>query len=168
MNNLTPSSLCDTFLDFRATTPLLCAYEFMDISRKPISEYETLVSFASRRNWCFDLDKAKKFLQDRKNALVVTCEKEKIQWVSKGFTRMTGYEADEAKGKLPKFLQGVETSLETRKIIRNNILIRTDFSGNVVNYRKNGEKYICKVDIFPIFDNHDTLVNFVAFEREVA
>jgi PAS domain S-box-containing protein len=140
----------------------------MDISRKPISEYETLASFANRRNWCFDFAKAKKFLQDRKNALVVTCEKEKIQWVSKGFTRMTGYEADEVKGKFPKFLQGAETSQETRKIIRNNISIRTEFSGNVVNYRKNGEKYICKVDIFPIFDNDNTLVNFVAFEREVA
>lgn len=167
MTNLSPNTHCDTFKEYSSMIPLLTAYEFMDIARNEVSEYDTLEVFAKAKNWSIDLNKMKRFLQNRRNTIVVTCEKERIEWVSKGFTRMTGYESEEAIGNSPKFLQGKGTSSETRGLIRNKLNSHEKFSGQVINYRKNGEQYICKVDIFPVFSKSQDLVNFVAFEQEI-
>jgi PAS domain S-box-containing protein len=167
MTNLSSNTNCDTFSEFNPVTPLSAAYEFMEISRNDKSEYTAIEDFAQSRNWNFDLNKIKRFLQDRSNTIVVTCEKEKIEWVSKGFTRMTGYVSDEAVGQFPRFLQGTETAIEAKKAIRNKITIAEKYSGKIVNYRKNGELYLCKVDILPVYDKDNSLVNFIAFEHEV-
>lgn len=167
MTNLSSDINCDTFSEFRSSVPLLAAYEFMNINRRENSDYESLEKFSQFRNWSFDLNRLKRFLQNRKNTIVVTCEKEKIEWVSKGFTRMTGYASDEAVGNSPKFLQGKDTSVKTRGQIRGKLTTQEKFSGEVINYRKNGEQYICKVEILPVYDTKNELVNFVAFEYEV-
>ncbi|MBY0427566.1 MAG: hypothetical protein K2Q22_18160 [Cytophagales bacterium] len=40
------------------------------------------------------------------------------------------------------------------------------FQGDLVNYRKDGEPYVCKVEIWPVFDSQGKHVNFVAFETD--
>jgi PAS domain S-box-containing protein len=167
MINLSSNTSCDTFNNFSPATPLSAAYEFMEISRKDRSEYTIFEDFAQSRNWNFDLNKVKRFLQDRNNTIVVTCEKEKIEWVSKSFTRMTGYGSNEAIGQFPKFLQGSETEKAVKQAIRSKINVAEKYSGKIINYRKNGEMYLCKVDIFPIYSKSNSLVNFIAFEHEV-
>jgi PAS domain S-box-containing protein len=167
MTNLSPNTNCNTFNEFRPATPLSAAYEFMEISRNDTSEFETLENFAVSNEWHFDLNKLKRFLQDRKNAIVVTCKNEQIEWVSKGFIRMTGYNAHEAIGQFPKFLQGIDTTSEAKHGIRQKIDEQERYSGKIVNYRKNGEKYLCKVEILPVYDSQENLVNFIAFEHEV-
>jgi PAS domain S-box-containing protein len=167
MIHLSSNTNCDTFKEFSPATPLSAAYEFMEISRKDRSEYTVLEDFAQSRNWRFDMNKIKRFLHDRNNTIVVTCEKEKIEWVSKGFTRMTGYGSNEAIGQFPKFLQGFDTEMTSKQAIRRKITIEEKYSGKIINYRKNGEKYLCKVDILPIYDRENCLVNFIAFEHEV-
>ncbi len=167
MIHLSSNTNCDTFSEFSPVTPLSAAYEFMEISRKDRSEYNVLEYFAQSRNWNFDLNRIKRFLQNRNNTIVVTCEREKIEWVSKGFTRMTGYGSNEAIGQFPRFLQGSETSVEAKKSIRTKISVAEKYSGKIVNYRKNGEIYLCKVDILPVYDKSNSLVNFIAFEHEI-
>ncbi len=167
MINLSPNTNCNSFKDFRPATPLSAAYEFLEISRTDLSEFDLIETFAESKNWNFDLDKIKRFLQDRKNTIVVTCENQQIEWVSKGFTRMTGYNSYEAIGQFPKFLQGAQTTLEAKSKIRGKISSREKYSGKIINYRKNGEVYLCKVDILPIYDVQEKLVNFIAFEYEV-
>lgn len=167
MTNLSPNSHCDTFKQYRVSVPLLAAYEFISVNRNDNPEYNLLEAFAKEKDWSIDLYKIKRFLQNRKNTIVVTCQKEKIEWVSKGFTRMTGYVSEEAIGNSPKFLQGKETCVQTRGEIRNKLDTHQKFSGEVINYRKNGELYICKVDILPVYNSQHDLVNFLAFEQEV-
>jgi PAS domain S-box-containing protein len=167
MINLSSNTSCDTFNNFSPATPLCAAYEFIEISRKDRSEYTIFEDFAQARNWNFDLNKVKRFLQDRNNTIVVTCEKEKIEWVSKSFTRMTGYGSSEAIGKFPKFLQGSETEKIAKQAIRSKINAVEKYSGKIINYRRNGEMYFCKVDILPVYDKSNSLVNFIAFEHEV-
>jgi len=164
---LSSNTNCNTFKEFSPSTPLSAAYEFMEISRNDKSDFSYLENFAKSKNWNFDLNKIKRFLQDRKNTIVVTCEIERIEWVSKSFTRMTGYVSEEAIGQFPKFLQGSETASEAKKTIRGKINNQEKYSGTIVNYRKNGELYICKVEILPIYDTSKSLVNFIAFEQEV-
>lgn len=167
MTNLSTKVHCDTFKEVRVVSPLLHAFEFMSIAGNGASEYEFLKEYAKNKAWKFDLNIVFNFMKLRENAVVITCPNEKIQWVNKGFTRMTGFAFSEAVGKSPNFLQGKETSLETRQLIRESINIRTTFSGQVINYRKDGASYVCRVDILPVFNQDNVLSNFIALEHEL-
>ena len=100
-------------------------------------------------------------------AVVVTNLVENILWVNNSFSKMTGYSRREVYNKRPKMLQGKKTDLiariKIRKCISNRFLCNTD----ILNYRKNGQEYLCRVEIHPIYNHGKELVNFLAFEEEI-
>ena len=98
--------------------------------------------------------------------MVLTNATRKIEWVSQGFEEMMGYNQDEVLGKKPSILQGEETSSDEVSRIRGLLDDGKRVSSKLVNYRKNGERYICAVDILPIFNNKAELVHFLGIEYE--
>ncbi|TVQ06821.1 MAG: PAS domain-containing protein [Bacteroidetes bacterium] len=105
-------------------------------------------------------------LATKYDALVLTDTSKIIQWVNDGFYSMTGYNADEAIGQSPRFLQGPATSPESQKTFKKGFASAEPFSGEVINYRKDGEIYACKLTIFPIRNADDLIVNYLALENE--
>lgn len=100
-----------------------------------------------------------------KIAVILTDANKRIIWVNEDFTSITGYSLSEALGKKPgDILQGpnseVESILRMRRSLKNHLPLRED----ITNYRKNGEEYICKLVIHPIFNRNHELTNFIAFE----
>ena len=80
---------------------------------------------------------------------------------------MTGYSELFAKGTRAKFLQGRNTEKDVLNTIQQAIKQRKLVDCVLTNYRKSGESYLCRVKIFPMFNKHNELVNFVALEGEV-
>jgi len=109
-----------------------------------------------------------RFLITPYEAIVLTNTTLVIEWVSSGFSRMTGYTADEVTGKTPKLLQGIHTSEITRKKIREHIHKQQPFTETLINYRKNKEEYLCRVSVLPMHNSHNQLTHFLALESEVA
>ena len=97
-------------------------------------------------------------------AVILTDDQRRIRWVNEDFTHITGYTLPEVIGKKPSLLQGPETEKETVRRMRRSLEAKVPFKDSVTNYRKNGEKYECKLVIHPVFDEHQNLSNFVAFE----
>lgn len=97
-------------------------------------------------------------------AIIITDHSRHILWVNEDFTEITGYDLEEVKGKNPKFLQGKETKKETVAKIKKQLSLGHPFKGEIINYRKNGEKYPCKLVIHPIRNEKNELTNFIAFE----
>jgi len=60
---------------------------------------------------------------------------------------------------------GEKTDLIVSNEIREAIILKQPFEKTVLNYKKNGETYICKIKGFPIFDLKGKLSNFIAFEK---
>lgn len=97
-------------------------------------------------------------------AIVLTDAKRKIIWVNDGFTKMTGYSLSEVVGKKPSILQGPDSEVSVIERIRKCLDRKIPLKENITNYRKNGESYICKLVVHPIFGNEGSLTNFIAFE----
>ena len=167
MLNLPSKTHCDTYVGIQLTTPLLIGLEF---SRKPRpsaqDDWQQLEQLKAERGWQFDLEAARPYLEGTLSAVVVTNPQQQITWVSKGFTRMTGYGAQEAYARKPSFLQGEKTLPETRQEIRRRLARREAFEGTLINYRKSGVAYACEVHIFPVLDHQNQLVNFIALEKD--
>ena len=98
-------------------------------------------------------------------AVILTDPQQRIIWVNDDFTAITGYSLGESIGRIPgKMLQGPKTDPEVIERIRKAIQQRISFRDQLTNYRKNGEPYLCKLVIHPVFDRNQELTNFIAFE----
>ncbi|MDW7692350.1 PAS domain-containing protein [Flammeovirgaceae bacterium SG7u.111] len=99
--------------------------------------------------------------------IVITDKHTNLVWVSSNFSKMTGYFLDEVKGmRPPELLHGEETSEELKTKIRERLQNRKRVKAEIVNYRKNGERYICLLDIRPVINFNGDVVNFLAIEHE--
>lgn len=129
------------------------------------NDLETLLNLDTEINWKFDHDL---ILKNNYDALVLTDASQAIQWVNKGFSKMTGYPANYALGKSPKFLQGDNTCLETTSRIRKQLGGKEIFSEVVINYRRNKDVYKCEITIIPLYNRDNNHTHFLAIEKEVA
>lgn len=101
------------------------------------------------------------------STLVLTDLTKTILWTSQSFLGMTGYARDEAVGKTPKLLQGVDTDPITLRRVNEALKQAEPVSADLLNYRKNGDSYICRASIQPLYNSERELTHFLAVEQEV-
>ncbi|WP_395752562.1 PAS domain S-box protein [Prosthecobacter sp.] len=102
------------------------------------------------------------------NAVVVTDEQGRIEWVNEGFTRMTGWKMAEVLGRKPgSFLQGPGTSAETVRLISSSLKENSGVKTEILNYHRSGRSYWTALEIQPIRDEDGEVVNFMAIESDV-
>lgn len=131
-----------------------------------LPELHFLQNFATKHNW----DVSHHFLNaaaEGTQAVIITNLVEQILWVNKSFIKMTGYSGREVYDRSPKMLQGKDTALIARIQIRKCISNRSVCSTDILNYRKNGQQYWCRVEIHPVYNHDRELVNFLSFEQEI-
>lgn len=98
-------------------------------------------------------------------AVILTDATRKILWVNDDFTKITGYSLPEVFGQNPgRILQGPESEKDAIQQIRQGLKSNMPFRGEITNYRKSGEEYLCRLVIHPVFDNDQRLTNYIAFE----
>ena len=90
-----------------------------------------------------------------------------LVWVNPSFTRVTGYEHDEAVGRNCRFLQGPKTDPAAVDGIRAAIADRRTHTTTLLNYRKDGTAFWNQLSISPVFDGAGTLVSFVGVQTDV-
>jgi PAS domain S-box-containing protein len=123
-----------------------------------------LQAFAEHHHWRVDWNLEKLLLAEERVALVTDLA-QVIKFATPNMIAMNGYAAEEVLGKQPKMFQGSNTDPETRREIREAIIRRIPFKGNILNYRKDGSPYQCLVEEYPVWNRCGTLVHFVAFEK---
>ncbi len=99
--------------------------------------------------------------------LVLTDLSKTILWTSRSFLTMTGYAHSEAVGRTPRILQGPDTSSEAVLLVRESLKRANSVKTDLLNYRKNGEPYLCRVAIDPLYNTQGELTHFLAVESEV-
>ncbi len=97
--------------------------------------------------------------------IIVTDAKLSIVFASQNITKMNGYTPEEVIGNSPTMFQGKNTSTIVSKQIGKAIQLHEPFEKTVINYKKNGETYICMIKGYPIFNQKGEVSHFIAFER---
>jgi diguanylate cyclase (GGDEF)-like protein/PAS domain S-box-containing protein len=90
-----------------------------------------------------------------------------ILFANHAFEVMTGYSQDELLGRSCAILQGPQTSAETILAMCYSLATSQPFTGELLNYRKDGSPFWNDLSIDPVFDPDGQLTHFVGIQRDV-
>lgn len=102
------------------------------------------------------------------NSVIITDSAGLIEYVNEGFTKMTGYEANEVLGKKPgAVLQGPHTDAATVKKLRAQMALGVPIYEEILNYNKKGDSYWISLAINPVKDEHGAINKFISIQADI-
>lgn len=132
-------------------------------------ELALLDEFQQTYNWQLSRRQWQNYLKSLQqgSTLVLTDSAKTILWASQSFLSMTGYTPNEVLGQRPWMLQGKNTDPATVTYIREQLNQAKSVKADLVNYRKNGDAYVCRLSIDPLHNSFGDLTHFMAVEHAV-
>ena len=97
----------------------------------------------------------------------ITAPDRRIVLTNEAFLASVGYTEAEVLGRNCRFMQGPNSDPQTVGRIRAALQDQTPFSGEILNYRKDGSAFWNDLSISPVFDAAGTLTHFVGITRDV-
>lgn len=102
------------------------------------------------------------------NSVIITNSEGLIEYVNRGFERLTGYTLSEVKGRKPgSFLQGPDTNPETVQRIRQKLAAHEPFYEEILNYSNNGDTYWISLAINPVWNEKGELEKFISVQANI-
>ena len=108
-----------------------------------------------------------KGLEQSPAIVVITDSKGNIEYVNPTFSRITGYSLQEVIGKNPRILKSGNQDAEFYKNLWVTILGGEDWSGEMLNKKKNGVYYWESALISPIKDEDGQILHFIAIKEDI-
>lgn len=99
------------------------------------------------------------------NLAIITDPIGRIIWVNIAFTRHTGYELEEIKGKGTYFLHGPRTDLSTQDEIMVSLKKHEYKSFEILNYTKTGVEYWVDMSFSPIYDESNQIIRYISIQN---
>ena len=88
-------------------------------------------------------------------------------FVSREFSIQTGYSEKESLGRNCRFLQGPETEPNDIDQIRVAIKLKKKITIDILNYKKNGEKFWNRLRIRPLYDEKGNVIFFAGDQNPI-
>jgi PAS domain S-box-containing protein len=103
------------------------------------------------------------------NAVIITDNRGKIEWVNDGFTQITGYRLDELNGSFGDVLRkGDANSPLYSGIFKTILRSRKPATFEALNYTKNGKQYWCQTRLTPMFDENGNVYKLICIESDIS
>jgi two-component system, cell cycle sensor histidine kinase and response regulator CckA len=90
-----------------------------------------------------------------------------IIYVNPAFERITGYSAKEVVGRNFRFLQGQNSDRQMAHDIQSAMEEHRNFSGMILNYRKDGSEFWNEITVAPVADDRREVTHFVGTHADV-
>ena len=115
-----------------------------------------------------DLQRLSLIAEETVNGVVITDRFGKIEWINKGFVKISGYSLNEVIHKTPgSFLQGPGTSEESINYLSNQIKAKQPFVCEIINYHKKGYSYWIRINGQPLYNFRGVHTGFFAIEEDI-
>ncbi|MDR3668129.1 MAG: response regulator [Ignavibacteriaceae bacterium] len=101
-------------------------------------------------------------------SVVITNRDGDIEYVNQKFCDLTGYSKEEAQGKNPKILNSGHHDKKFYEELWNTILAGNNWSGEMLNKKKNGDLFWEAALISPLINSKGEIINFVAVKDDIS
>ncbi len=88
-------------------------------------------------------------------------------YANDAFTRLTGYASDEALDRNCRFLHGPETSPVLSRKLGRAIAAGEQIEVEIINYRKDGTKFLNRLTLAPIRDESEMLTAYIGLQSDI-
>lgn len=126
----------------------------------------TLVDVTSRKELSDDLLFMRQIVEHSPFIVMKTDAEQKITYVNKQFTEVTGYGAEEVLGKTPAFLKA-DDDTNDYEAMWETLSSGKSWSGEFINKKKNGEKYFEVATLVPLKDRGGKISHIVKSAKDV-
>ena len=124
-----------------------------------ISEYKLLEEH---------LSKISVAVEQSKSTVVITDTNGNIEYVNPSFTEITGYTAEEVKGKNTRILKHNLNDPNVYTNLWNTITSGKEWQGELLNRKKNGDVYWELVSISPVKNSEGVITNYLAVKEDIS
>lgn len=112
-------------------------------------------------------------VQNAEDAILITTAnadgaRSKIVFANPAFLKMTGYSADELLGQSPSILHGPQTDAAVIQMQRDALARGESFSGETINYKKDGAEFNVAWHISPVRDQNGEITHLISVQRNVS
>jgi nitrogen fixation negative regulator NifL len=107
-------------------------------------------------------------LESADNAIVITNRDGAIVWGNPAFTELTGYSADEIRGKNPRLLKSDRHDRAFYKQIWDTITSGGVWRGEIINRRKDASLYTEEMTITPLRDRRGEITHFIGIKQDIS
>jgi two-component system, sensor histidine kinase and response regulator len=115
-----------------------------------------------------DLQKLALVAQRTANSVLMTDAQLRITWVNDGFTRVTGYTAEEARGKTPSELLGSgKADAQVLNTLRDSAERGMGCRVEILNRAKDGREYWVDTEVQPVRDQAGRLTGFIEIALDI-
>ena len=139
-----------------------------DAENQPTHIFGTVKDITEQKRAADVLRVSELALQAISQGVIIAGPDQLITSSNASFTAITGYSAAEILGRNCEFLQGPDTDPETVEAIRATMRRPAEFSGEILNYRKDGTAFWNELTIAPVFGVDGTLVHFIGIMRDIS
>jgi len=107
-------------------------------------------------------------LNSTTNGIITTDSFGHVEWINRGFTRVSGYEIDDFRGRKPgDVLQGKDTNPQTIARIGEHLSRQESFEEEILNYNKHGQPYWIRINCEPLRSETGQLSGYLAVETDI-
>ena len=99
--------------------------------------------------------------------VIITDPKQSIIWANTAFASISGYSKAQILGRNCRFLQGPKTDPQMLETIRQALTSGVEFSGEILNYRKDGTEFWNDLAIAPVLNEQQQLTHFIGITRDI-
>ena len=100
--------------------------------------------------------------------LILTDPAKTILWTTANFLGLTGYRPREVVGQTPQLLQGAGTDPQRVRQVGEALRQARPVEADLLNYRKDGQSYWCRLWIDPLVNGQGEATHFIATTVEYA
>jgi PAS domain S-box-containing protein len=138
-----------------------------DAAGRPVRSMATIEDITERKQAEETVRLQSAALAAAANAIVITDQRGRIEWVNRAFSDLTGYAAADALGKNPRLLKSGQQEPAFYTTLWNTILAGDIWHGELVNRRKDGGLYHEDMTITPLRDAGGAVTHFIAIKQDI-
>ncbi len=101
-------------------------------------------------------------------SVIITDREAKIEYVNQAYLTQTGYQLDEILGQTPAMMRSQETRESVYRDIWGAIVAGRDWSGELLNRKKNGDKFWVQAHISAVKDTIGRVTHYLAIEEDIS